>query len=469
MTKSIFQLSFLCLILPLQSFSQAPQPEILFRLSLIKNSLSENRFTQCAEITKISSDVQKLQESKALRRKAELNSSEIMESLFQIRQQIRNNVTLQQNNCINEYKELITATRQLSDLAGVYFTKVKQITSNDVVFQNQKIPLLETIPGYYGLGNKHFQFQSGDLMITKGISFISSTISQLPYPSSVFSHVVFVHHDAEKNKASTLESYVGTGVKLYNMNYALKNENFRILVLRSKDQQLAKDADRYIFNRLTKQSYSYDYELDFNDNSRYSCEEIAYDAYKTASNSQILLPYHSSVIQRKNQNFIESLGLRNGDLMSPSDMEIDPRFEVIHDWTDLRLVRDSWRKDVVMSEMFRWMDQHDYKFHRDLGYLGQEILISLRGIPLLGGLLDKILSIQNDIPNDSIMTITSIKQVGTILYDQLRKADQAQFLKTGLWMTHNQLKKTLEDFRIQDLQNYQAKNYQVKFHFFFRK
>ncbi len=413
--------------------------------------------------------MQKLQESKNLKSEAELKGSEIMESLFQIRQQIRNNITLNETDCLNEYKEVITATRQLNDLIGLYFTKVKQIASTDIVFQNQKVPLLETIPGYYGLGDKQFQFQSGDLMITKGISFISSTISQLPYPNSVFSHVVFVHHDAKKNKASTLESYVGTGVKLYNMNYALKNENFRILVLRSKDQQLAKDADNYIFKRVTNQSYSYDYELDFEDNSKYSCEEIAYDAYKTASNSQILLPYHSSVIQRKNQNFIESLGLKNGELMSPSDMEIDPRFEVVHDWTDLRLVRDSWRKDVVMSEMFRWMDQLDYKFHRDMGYLGQEILISMRGIPLLGGMLDKMLSIQNDIPNDAIMSITSIKQVGTILYDILKKADESQYAKTGLWMTHGQLKNTLEKARAQDLQNYRAKNYKVKFHFYFRE
>ena len=198
-------------------------------------------------------------------------------------------------------------------------------------------------------------------MITKGVSFVSSTISEIGHPRSLFSHIVFVHVDSSTKEVTTIESYVGRGVSIFPIEEALKNENARILVLRSKDSELASKAADYMFNKvigLKKENkfIPYDYQLDFSDNSKLSCEEVAYDSFKEVSNGKVLLPEVMSKITMNDESFLKRIGIKKGIMMVPTDMETDSRFDIVLDWTDYRLSRDSWRKDVVLGELFRWID-----------------------------------------------------------------------------------------------------------------
>lgn len=57
-----------------------------------------------------------------------------------------------------------------------------------------------------------------------------------------------------------------------------------------------------------------------------------------------------------------------------ADLGTDPRFDVVVDWTDYRLVRDSGAKDALTHEIIRWVNEEDYIMHDNIkGTLGKLI------------------------------------------------------------------------------------------------
>ena len=293
-------------------------------------------------------------------------------------------------------------------------------------------------------------------MITKGVSFVSSTISEVASPQSLFSHIVFVHVDKTTKEIVTIESYVGKGVGIYPIDEALKNENARILVLRAKNTELASLAADYMYDRVMKlkaehKFIPYDYDLDFSDNSKLSCEEVAYDSFKTASNGTIILPENMSEITLNDPNFLKRLGLKRGKMMVPADMETDSRFDIVLDWTDYRLMRDSWRKDAVLGEMFRWVQDYKYIIHENLTSEAARIIWSTRNIPGLWQMMSKLAGLPQDftkdVPSLTIATMASLKTIGHILFPEVAKSDALYFAQNKTWMSTSMLRKSLDDFR----------------------
>lgn len=442
--------------------------QTLDSLQVLTARLNSSSSSNCSSVlNEVTEKILALQDDTQIKVESLAQGDSILKSLFDLREMVRTKTTQYPITCIDQAKRLMTASRALGDLVGVYSSKIKQIKSEELNFQKQPIPLQQNAPSYKTMGEALPQFQSGDLMITKGVSFVSSTISKISRPASVFSHIVFVHRDNQK--IQTIESYIGDGVKLYEMPFALRNENARILLLRSKDQTLASKADSYIYNRVKNEKIKYDYELDFVDNKKLSCEEIAYDAYMQASAGQMKIPKFPASIQLRDPDFAESLGLKNGQLMAPADMDLDPRFQVVSDWTDLRLMRDSWRKDMVLSEIFRWMNQLEYNFVNDLGYIGLKMLLGLRHVPLFGEKMSQWLSVSSDAPNSALVSLDRIRTVGSVLLAELEKQDVNHFQQTGLWMSQRQLQQSLENFRKKDRNNYLDPNSSSIFHQYLRE
>lgn len=413
----------------------------------------------------LTNDLRLLQESRDFRSQSETEGQNIINALTDLRVQVRKESGKLSSECAQATKELFAAARALQDLAGIYFFKDAQIESENANFKTQPIPLWQndSYRSFFGEQNG-VDFQSGDIMITKGVSLVSSTISSLPKPQSLYSHIVFVHKDKISQETKSLESYIGLGVIQFDINSALRNENARIQVLRLKNADLAQRADEYIYSRISRSSIPYDYELDFNDNSKLSCEEIAYDAFRTVSNGNLIIPMHPASIERKDADFLQAIGLKNGELMAPADMELDPRFDVVYDWTDYRLMRDSWRKDATMSEMFRWMDQLNYKFVSGFGNVGIYGLNFLRQIPGIGYPFNKMMGTTADVPDSAVFAMNNIKKVAPVLIRELAKADAHQFKVTGMWMSQRELRDFLERFRKADLKRHLSSSKSAYFH-----
>lgn len=392
----------------------------------------------------------------------EVNGGEFLRRSFNLRLALHEKLSTLNTDCKKIVKNIFYSLRQREDIIGIHFYKDPQVSADTINYPESKIPVWDK-EAYrpYFLGRnipsqKSFEFKNGDIMITKGISFVSSTISELATPKSLFSHIVFVYVDEKTKEVSTIESYVGKGVALFTMVDALKNENARILVLRPKNAELANRAANYMYQRVVdlkkkNKVIPYDYKLDFNDNKKLSCEEVAYDAFNVESKGEFIIPEVMSHIKLRDEKFLSKLGVKVGPMMVPTDMETDSRFDIALDWTDYRVLRDSWRKDAILGEMFRWIDEEDYRIRENFDSVAAKIVWNTRFIPGLWSLMSKISGIpkdfSKDVPTKTISTMASLKSLGSIMLKYVQEKDEEHMNQKGVWMSSEELRKTLDEFR----------------------
>ena len=392
----------------------------------------------------------------------EVDGKIILEESFKARLKIHSLLSQVGNECRYKAKNVFLAMRAVEDLVGVHFYKDEQISADKIDYQSEKTPVFDKEAYHpYMLGdginpNEKFEFKNGDIMITKGISFVSSTISEIASPKSLFSHIVFVHVNSKTKEVSTIESYVGKGVEIYPIEVALKNENARILVLRAKDQKLASAAADYMYNKVQtlkaqKKFIPYDYNLDFSENAKLSCEEVAFDSFKSVSNGSFIIPEVMSKVTLSDEKFLNRIGIKKGEMMVPTDMETDSRFDIVLDWTDFRVMRDSWRKDAVLGEMFRWSEDYKYSIHENFTSIAARVVWATRYIPGLWNMMAKVSGLPKDftkdVPSKTIATMASLKGIGAELLPVVAKADDDYFKLTGRWLSSKDLRKILENHR----------------------
>jgi hypothetical protein len=391
-----------------------------------------------------------------------IDGEQILNENFEARLALHTMIEVFPDVCRLKLKDVYFNMRATDDYVGVNFYGDPQVAAETINFQEQPVPVYEGAayhPYHLGLGidpKAKFEFKNGDIMITKGVSFVSSTISEIGVPQSLFSHIVFVHVDQKTKEVTTIESYVGRGVSIFPIEEALKNENSRILVLRAKDGALASRAADYMFDRVEKLKQDkkiipYDYNLDFSDNSTLSCEEVAYDSFKTVSKGAVILPETMSEVTMQDTSFLKRIGLKTGKMMVPTDMETDSRFDIVLDWTDYRLMRDSWRKDAVLGEMFRWINEYKYGIHENFTSVAARVFWSTRYIPGVWSMMAKISGIPKDFTKDvpplTIATMASLKSIGNVLLPIVTEYDETNFQKTKTWLSGQMLRKSLDDFR----------------------
>lgn len=352
---------------------------------------------------------------------------------------------------------------------------------NKIGFQAQPIPMKESSPHYIlrlsPQETKDIQLKGGDLLITRGLSFLSAMIARLGQRGTQFSHVVMVNENENSGELKTIESYVGSGVGFYQMDYALKNENARILWLRPKDKNIAKKANKlmgdYVKERIeAKDPIHYDYELDFKDHSTMSCAEVSQVAFELATDGKMRIPYYPNEVVGA-QSLLEHIGLSPGETFEPGDMEIDPRFELMGEFQDLRLTRDSRQKDAIMTMMFKWMDEKNYVLKDNLkSKMAGGIIYDARRsafwplVKMAMGLED----FSKEIPRKMLRTVTLLKDIGGVLLKEVKEKDQAFEKEHGMPMNYMELYKTLENFRKRDFDLYTNKKTKKKslFHAWFR-
>ncbi len=383
------------------------------------------------------------------------DGQELINKSFSERMKLHKRLNELPNECKVKMKSLFTKMREREDYIGAHYYKIPQISADSIVYKKAELPIYSPksyAPFQAAEGNK-FAFKNGDILITKGISFTSSTISEVVSSRALFSHIVFIHVDEKTEVVSTMESYIGYGVKIYSIEEALRNENARILVLRAKDQKTANNAANFMFEKITRlkkdnKTIPYDYKLDFSDNSKLSCEEIAYDAFKYASNGQMILPENLSKVDLEDTAFLDKIGITQGALMMPSDMEIDSRFDIVLDWRDYKIIRDSIRKDAVMGEMFHWMNEHHFRIHNNFKSIAARVVWSTRYIPGLWYLMSVLSGIpydfQKDVPPEAITTLESLKGIAGIILEFITKADEQFKDENNRWMTSVELRKAID-------------------------
>lgn len=405
----------------------------------------------------------------------EKDGHQISENSWKIRQKLHTLLPEVSESCAKQIQTNFRQFRFIEDYFLEIAQKTPHLKPSDIDFQKQPIPMKEAQPFYILRTSERgaqLKFEPGDMLVTRGVSFLSGMIARLGKRHTQFSHIVWVHQDPETQKLKTIESYVGVGVDFYEMDFALKNENARILWLRAKDRSLARKADKIISEEAKKRHIKYDYTLDFDNPQTMSCAEVSQVAFELASDGKFKIPYYPNEIAGAD-SLIKRLKIAKGPTYEPGDMEIDPRFELMGEFQDLRITRDSRQKDAIMSAIFNWMDEHHYELH-DSGKsrMAGGVIYTVRRTflwPLVKKML-KLDEFSKEIPRNMLSTVTLINQLGEVLQKELHAKDLAYEKEHGRPMTIMDFYQTLEEFRKNDLELYQKKKTrkQSQFHKWFR-
>ena len=402
-----------------------------------------------------------------------VDAESIAKNSWEIRSILHSRLSEVDKKCALQIQASFRQFRFIEDYLLEMSRKVTHNKPAEIDFQKQPVPILDNSASFYQFrANADAKFQPGDLLITRGVSFLSGMIARLGKRSTQFSHVVMVSQDPVTKEAKTIESYVGVGVAFYDMEFALKNENARILWLRAKDQSLGAKASEkmsaLVKERLdAKNPIKYDYELDFNDPKTMSCAEVSQVAFQMAD-EKFRIPYYPNEISGA-KSIIERLKLVEGDTYEPGDMEIDPRFELVGEFQDLRLTRDSRQKDAIMSAVFDWMENKDYELKDDMkSKMAGGIIYSVRRT-FLWPLVKKILKLDDfskEIPRNMLRTVTLINELGAVMLAELQAKDLEFEKQHGVPMSYMDFYKTLEEMRAEDLKLFENKKTRkkAKFH-----
>jgi hypothetical protein len=416
-------------------------------------------------------DVTKLPKDKLI-----ADASEITANSWTIRKTLHSRLSEFNKACTIQAQATFRSFRFIEDYLGELKNKVVHNVPADIDFQNQPVPLKADNISYYGQkfsGDR--QFKSGDMFITRGVSFLSGMIARLGDRPTQFSHIVMLYEDPKTGEMKSIESYVGVGVQFYGMDFALKNENARILWLRAKDHKLAEDAamlmGALVQERLDKKMpIKYDYALDFNNADTMSCAEVSQVAFKMASGNQFKIPYYQNNISGPDE-IVNRLGLLKGETYEPGDMEIDPRFELMGEFQDLRLTRDSRQKDAIMTAVFDWLEKKNYVLKDNMkSKMAGGIIYDVRRTfmwPLVKKML-KLSDFSKEIPRNMVRTTALINQLGEVMLTELKKRDEAFEKEHGVPMSYMDFYKALEEMRVEDLKRYQNKKKEALFHKFIR-
>jgi hypothetical protein len=380
----------------------------------------------------------------------------VNENLWQIRLALHDQLAGTSDACATEIRNTFRKLRYLEDALAEMNANIKPVAAESIDYETQPAPLLEDSPNYLTeKRDANFALQEGDIIVARGVSFLSAMIAQMGEVQSQFSHVIMVVKDPTTGLLETIESYVEDGVNFHELHWAMKNTNGRLLVLRAKDHDLALRAaqmmQKEVETRGEANRIHYDYALDFTDHTTMSCAEVAQYAYQVASNNQFNMPERPNNLVR-GRDLLKNLNVKAGSTFTPGDLEGDSRFDLVAEYRDLRITRDMRERDAILSKIFTWMDEGS-TLHDDFATkMAGGPIWSIRHTPFWP-IVRKMLHVADfsaEIPRAMVATVNLVTELGNGEMKELLEEDNATETQSGVYQNYSELNASLEAMKSAD-------------------
>jgi hypothetical protein len=413
--------------------SERPLYQIFQRLEidLAASAKQEVTLASCAALSK--SYFYEIYELKAEDNLAGISSEEVTDLInksYALRQNIRSQLKAlvpgQDGTmaCLEGIRNLTRALRYVEDYLIELYAKNDLNPDNYTTLQGAK-PYFQTksVTNIYDL-------QSGDIILSRGSAFTSAAIARLGSVDAQFSHLSVVYKD-EEGKLWTIEAHIELGSLVNPISLHVAEKNSRSAVFRFQDQKIAHTAAKFIFERVKKQqetgkTVSYDFTMNYLDNKKLFCSEVAYQGFMDSS--KVDVPLFKTTFNKGLIPFLNNLGvevdsgnIQNFKTFMPGDLEFDSRFELIAEWRNPAKMKASRMRDALLTKIFEWMEKKDYAFHPSAKINTTSYAAwTLRRIPFIKKSFIEKFSM--DMTTKQLQLFMTLDKVGDILEMELQKA-----------------------------------------------
>ncbi len=374
--------------------------------------------------------------------------------------------------CLSAIRNAFRASRYIESYLTEYLhyretvTNEKKSAQNDVKLEGNW-PSLMVNPHYYQFKN-HQDLKSGDVILSQGDDYSSLAISKIGKKNSQFSRLSFVYRDLN-NKLWVSESRIEIGAIVTPIEVFLKKIDSSSIILRYKDQGIAGQASRFVFEKIKKaqqlkNNILFDYEMDYLDSSKMFGAEIVHIGFKKVSGLRLNIPLYKNKINNKLFYFLKDLGVRVGhqhfesfDIFSPGDMQFDPEFEIIAEWTNPNEIKKIRIKEMVLTKIFEWMADKNYTTDRDYEMtMGSKVSWILKRDPIVKQFLKNKFTLNMN--PKQLRLFTLLDKVGRILFEEV----SLEIKNRGRPFAPEEFYHFLEKLRQEDYKRWAQLNKQMK-------
>lgn len=332
---------------------------------------------------------------------------------------------------------------------------------------NEKLsPLVFAGKKPYFMGNPKFDdhgLKSGDILLSRGNAVVSAAIARIGDDDGQFSHIALVYKDELSQEWFTIEAHIEIGVVVAPLQKYLSDGKVRSVIYRHSDQALAHEAAKIMFNKVSQASQSrrgnipYDFGMDLSNDQEIFCSEVASLGYQLASEklyrTPMNIPLYKTTINMRNRQFLNAIGVLVKETFAPTDIDVDPRFELVAEWRNLSKTEEARFLDAILSSMYEWMEVRNYVFDNTL----LDILAATTGWTARKTFLFSPL-LKDKFPRNmqlsALNAMISLGDVGSALLQMIKDTNQVVIKQSGLSMTYFEIKTLLENVRDRDFKVY---------------
>lgn len=282
-------------------------------------------------------------------------------------------------------------------------------------------------------------FQSGDLLLMRGMHHNSAAIARIGDVDSQFSHLAIIHTDAN-GKQWVVEALIEDGAVVNPLSETLHHGLGRCVLFRHRDKQLAARAAALIHDVVRRSNESggrriwYDFTMELAGDKELFCSKLVRKAFALASGEALLLPTFTTRFDMTNRDFVDRIGVTARETFAPADIELEPCFDLVAEWQDYRVTSRLRLQDLLMDRLFLWMDEHDYRFREDLpirliGVLGRMSgQLSTRAKNLMADVVPKV---PPNMSRSTIQAVAMLHKTAEPLLAELQGLERRSIDRTG--------------------------------------
>lgn len=386
---------------------------------------------------------------------------EIIKALFEVRAELRTRIPgwqaqgLLSRDVQKALRDVLRTTRYASDMIGELATGFIRLPPRTPTYKGFSGAALNTQFDRAFAPDGRVRFQTGDVLLMRGMHHNSAAIARIGDIDSQFSHIAIVHVDQE-GKQCIVEALIADGSVINPLEHTLQNGLGRVVLFRHRDPELAARAARLVHEHIAKSHapngrlIPYDFTMQLSNTRELFCANLVRLAYGMGSSGAVDIPTFRTRLDAKNRDFLNRIGVKAVETFAPGDIELEPDFDLVAEWADYRVTSSLRLQDLLMDRLFAWMDDHDYRFREDfvirlIGVFGRmSAFLSERAKSAIAEIVPKV---PRNMRRRTIATIAMLHRTAEPLLKDLVELELASIATTSRPLDADTVRTFLEHAR----------------------